>query len=90
MHRETEDLATHVSLCELRYRQLEGRLDAVEQRLTALATEVADVKTQMQQGLHDIRLLIEQQNAGRQTQIIAGIAAIIVAIIGAIGYVAAK
>lgn len=84
---ENEDLNLHVSLCEQRYQQLEGRLDALEQRLNLLATEIAAVKTQMQQGLHEIRLLIEQQNNARTTQIVATIGAIGVAVIGTLAYI---
>lgn len=87
MEKETQDLATHVSLCELRYQQLEGRLDAVEQRLTGLAAEIADVKAQMQQGLHEIRLLIERQNNARTTQIIATFGTIGAAVVGVIAYI---
>lgn len=87
MVRESEDLATHVSLCELRYKQLEGRMDAVEQRIAALAHEVADIKESMQQGLHEIRLLIEKQNNARTTQMIAATGGVIVAIITLLGYI---
>lgn len=84
---ENEDLNLHVSLCEQRYQQLEGRLDAVEQRLDKLAAEINAVKTQMQQGLHEIRLLIERQNNARTTQIIATLGAIGAAVIGVVAYI---
>jgi uncharacterized coiled-coil protein SlyX len=86
MVKETEDLATHVSLCELRYKELERRLDHVEGRLSSLASEVANLKTQMQAGFSEIRLLIERQNNSGKTQIIASAGAIIVAMVGAIAY----
>lgn len=84
---ENEDLNLHVSLCEQRYKQLEGRLDAVEQRIAEVATELAIVKTQMREGLHEIRLLIERQNNTRTTQIIATFGTIGAAVVGVIAYI---
>lgn len=86
MVKETEDLATHVSLCELRYKELERRLDAVEARLDQLATEVSGVKVQMEKSFSELRLIIERQNNERTTQIIASAGAVIVAIVGVIVY----
>lgn len=86
MVKETEDLATHVSLCELRYKELERRLDAVEARLDQLATEVSGVKVQMEKSFSELRLIIERQNNERTTQIIASAGAVLVAIVGVIVY----
>lgn len=86
MVKETEDLATHVSLCELRYKELERRLDAVETRIGLLATEIADVKIQMEKNFSQLRLIIERQNNARTTQIIASAGAVIVALVGVLIY----
>lgn len=86
MVKETEDLATHVSLCELRYKELERRLDAVETRIGMLATEIADVKIQMEKNFSQLRLIIERQNNARTTQIIASAGAVIVALVGVLIY----
>jgi hypothetical protein len=83
---ETEDLATHVSLCELRYRALEKRLDAFEQRLSKLEDTVTAMQGEISTGFAEIKILIEKQNNSRTTQVIAAAGAVIVAIIGAIGY----
>lgn len=87
MTKENEDLNLHVSLCEQRYKELERRLDHVETRLATLATEVSNLKIQMQAGFGDIRILIERQNNTRTTQIIASAGAVIVAILGVWGYI---
>lgn len=84
---ETEDLATHVSLCELRYKALEKRLDTVEERLSKLEDKVADLQKQMLSGFHDLKILIEKQNNSRTQQLIAAAGAITVALIGLLGYI---
>jgi hypothetical protein len=83
-------LKGHISLCELRYKALETRLDGVESRLAKMETDVSSLKTQMQSGFADIKLLLEQRNTGKQTAIIAASATIIAALLGAIGYIIVK
>jgi hypothetical protein len=83
-------LKGHISLCELRYKALETRLDGVESRLAKMETDVSSLKTQMQSGFNDIKLLLEQRNTSKQTQIIAAAATVIAAMFGAIGYIITK
>lgn len=84
---ENEDLNLHVSLCEQRYKELEGRLDAMEQRLTKMEDQISAVKKEMASGFNDIRLLIEKQNNARFIQMTATFGTIAAAIIGVIGYI---
>lgn len=86
MSQEEQDLSTHVSLCHLRYQQLENRLNGVESRLTKMEADISSLKAQMQAGFGDIRLLLEQRNTSKQTQIIAATATIITGILAAFGY----
>ena len=86
MSKASEDLATHVSLCEQRYKELERRLDHVETRLSSLASEVANLKTQMAQGFSELRLVIERQNSRNTTQIIASAGTVVVALVGVLIY----
>jgi len=82
---EYEDLTTHVSLCELRYENLEKRLNNVETRLAKVENSIDSLKTEIQQGFADIKLQIQEDNNKRSLQIIASLGAVIVAIIGAVG-----
>ena len=76
-------LKGHIQLCELRYKSLEGRLDNVEQRLTKIEDQVSSLKIQTQQGFADIKLLLERNSSRKQTQLIASVGAVIVAVVGA-------
>jgi chaperonin cofactor prefoldin len=86
MKTEAEDLNLHVSLCEQRYKALEGRLDAVEQRLSKVEDQIADIKQQMHTGFSEIKVMLEHNNSQRQTTVIASVGSIIVAVLGVIGY----
>jgi hypothetical protein len=87
---EEKDLETHVMLCELRYKNLESRLDGLENRLVKMEATVSSLQAQMQTGFTEIKLLLEQRNTQKQTQIIATAATIITALIGLIGYIIVK
>lgn len=84
---ENEDLNLHVSLCEQRYKDLEGRIDGLEQRLIKVEDQISALKASTQAGFGDIKLLLEKQNSARTTQMIATIGSIVVAVVGVIGYI---
>jgi chromosome segregation ATPase len=84
---ENEDLNLHVSLCEQRYKELERRLDSFDERLTALENNLSQVKVEMSRGFGEIKLLLEQRNTQKQTQLIAATATTITALIALIGYI---
>lgn len=90
MSQEETNLAAHVEICAIRYNQIQEKFDTVERRLDRLETDISNLKTQMQTGFTEIKLLLEQRNTLRQTQILASAATIIVALIGAIGYYLTK
>jgi predicted nucleic acid-binding Zn-ribbon protein len=83
-------LEGHISLCELRYKALEERLNNVENKITKIEKSVTDLKEQTQAGFTEIKIMLERQNASKQTQLIATFGTIIVAVIGLIGYIITK
>lgn len=87
---EHDDLNLHVSLCEQRYKELEKRLDGVEARLAKVEADISALKVSMSSGFSEIKILLERQNTARQTQLTASIGAVIVAVIGAVGYVISR
>lgn len=84
---ENEDLNLHVSLCEQRYKELEGRLDAMDQRLIKVEDQISNLKKEMATGFGDLKLLLEKQNNARAIQLIATFGTIAVAVIGLLGYI---
>ena len=83
-------LKGHVQLCELRYKALEKRLDAVEGKLQKLEQNLSELKTETQAGFSQIKLLLERNHSSRQVQMIATFGTIVTAILGFIGYIIAK
>lgn len=86
MSREETDLATHVEICAIRYKGIEEKFDDVEQRLTKIERDVADIKIQTSQGFSEIKLLLERQNSSKQIQLIATFGTIITAVLAFVGY----
>lgn len=69
-------LKGHVQLCELRYKALEEKINAVERRLTTVEDQISNLKKDMATGFGEIKLLIEKQNNARAIQLIATIGTI--------------
>lgn len=86
MSQEETNLATHVEICAIRYRGIEEKLNAFDQRLTKVETDLSTIKSTMQSGFADVKLLLEKQNNSRTIQVIATFGSIAVAVIGVAGY----
>lgn len=87
MSQEEKDLATHVEICAIRYKGIEEKLNAFDERLTKVETDLSAIKNTVQSGFSDIKLLLEKQSNARTIQVIATVGTIAAAIIGVIGYI---
>jgi len=90
MSQEEKDLATHVEICAIRYKSIQEKFDAVERRLDKVETDITAIKTQMQTGFSEIKLLISAQNNAKVVQTIATFGTIGAAILACIGYIIVK
>lgn len=77
-------LKGHIQLCELRYKSLEEKINAVEIKLVKVEDKVSTLKAEMSAGFSDIKLLIERQNNARTIQIIATTGTVIAAAFAAV------
>ncbi len=87
MSQEEENLATHVALCSERYKGIEDKFHDIERRLTKVEADLSAIKSTVQSGFSDIKLLLEKQNNARFMQMTATFGTIAAAIIGVIGYI---
>jgi hypothetical protein len=55
-----------------------------------MEADVSSLQAQMQSGFTEIKLLLEQRNTHKTTQIVTAAATIITALIGLIGYIIVK
>jgi chromosome segregation ATPase len=83
-------LKGHIQACEIRYLNLDERLNNVEDKITKIEQSVSDLKDQTQAGFSEIKLLLERQNSSKHTQMIATFGTIVTAILGFIGYLITK
>lgn len=87
MSREETDLATHVEICAIRYQGIEDKFTALETRITKVEVEISSLKSQMNAGFTEIKLLLEKQNTARSIQLIATFGTLVTAILAFAGYV---
>ena len=69
------DLNTHIELCALRYKGIEEKFDSVEKRLDRINDDLSDIKQ-----------ILDKKSSATTTAIISAGGAIIVALIGFLGY----
>jgi pantothenate kinase len=86
-HFKETTLEGHIQLCELRYKNLEEKINEVEARLTKVETAVANLKSEMQSNFTEIKLLLERQSNARTIQIIATAGTVIASGLALAGYI---
>ena len=86
MRQEEQDLATHVEICAIRYKGIEEKIGGIETRLTKVETQIASIKSNMEAGFNEIKILLEKQNNARSIQIIATVGTVAAAALGLVGY----
>ena len=84
---ERDTLETHVDLCELRYRQLDDRMNRVEQRIDSITADLKLVKTEMQTGFDEIKAMLTAGKDEKFKTMVTVAGTIIVGLIGLLGYI---
>lgn len=87
MSQEKNNLETHVTLCELRYRQLDQRIERLEQQLDRVAEDLRVVREDLQQHFNDLRDSLTVAKDQKFSTVVTASATIIVALVGLIGYI---
>ena len=83
---ERTNLEAHVDLCSERYKQLDQRMTAVEQQIKEINIDLIDMKDTINKNHGEIKQLLLVYKGEKFKAIIASSSAIIVALIGTIGY----
>ena len=86
MSKEQTDLATHVEICAIRYQGIEDKFNVIERRLDKVESDISTIKTEVQAGFSEIKLLLERQNSSKQTALTTTVGTVIVAVLSVIGY----
>ena len=75
MSKETEDLATHVEICAIRYQVIHDKFDTVDARLANIDSNLLDIKN----------MIMAQQSSKFKTMLTVGVS-IMVSLVGLLGY----
>jgi len=84
---ERTSLETHVDLCELRYRQLDDRMNRVEERMDAITADLKAVKKEMASGFDEIKTMLTTAKDEKFKTLVVTSGSIIVALLGLLGYI---
>jgi hypothetical protein len=87
MSQEETNLATHTEICAIRYKGIEEKMEDLDKRLTKMEDKVSSIKTSMESGFADIKLLLEKQSNARTIQLIATAGTIGAAVVALVGYI---
>ena len=84
---ERTNLETHVDLCELRYQQLDDRMNRVEQRIDSITADLKEVKTEMTAGFDDIKIMLTQAKDEKFKTVVVTAGSIICGLLALLGYI---
>ena len=83
---ERTNLEAHVDLCAERYKQLDQRMTDVESQIKEINIDLIDMKDTINKNHSELKQLIIEQKGEKFKAITMAASAIIVALIGTIGY----
>lgn len=86
MSRETEDLATHVEICAVRYKAIEDRFYRVDLRMDVIDQNF----DRIDRNFTEIKELINRQRDSKFNTMVTTAGTVIVALLGVLGYMIVK
>lgn len=76
MSRESEDLATHVEICSVRYQGIQDKFETVDARLNSIERNLIEIKD-----------MINRQGDQKFRAVVAALGTVLVGFLGLLGYV---
>lgn len=87
MSREQEDLATHVEICTLRYKNLQDQIDTLELRVDRISADIKELRDDMGEGFGDIKKILVAQKDEKFKVVVSATASVVVGLLALLGYV---
>lgn len=87
MSREQEDLATHVEICTLRYKNLQDQIDTLDTRVDQLTSDIKELRTDMHAGFSEIKKMLQANKDEKFKVMVTSTATVIVGLLAMLGYV---
>ena len=85
--REEEDLATHVSICEIRYKGIQEKMDRMEHRMDKLEITMKDLREDTDSHFGDIKNMLSNAKDEKFKVMVTATATVIVGLLAMLGYV---
>ena len=79
-------LNEHEKICSLRYAGIETKMSQIDKKFDRIETDIKEIRDASLRGFGEIKELIEKRQNASHTAIITSAGAIIVALIGFLGY----
>lgn len=87
MSREQEDLATHVEICTLRYKNLQDQIDALESRVDHISLEIKELRADTVAGFSEIKKILQANKDEKFKVMVTSTATVVVGLLAMLGYV---
>ena len=84
---ERSSLETHVDLCELRYRQLDDRMNRVEDRIDKISSDVKELKQTNDKQFGEIKSMLTQAKDDKFKVMVTVAGTVICSLLGLLGYI---
>jgi len=84
---EKLNLKTHVEMCELRYQQLNDRIQRVENQINQVGTDLRDFKQDIDDGFSELKQAIVNSKDSQFRVMVTTAGTVIVALLGLLGYI---
>jgi chromosome segregation ATPase len=84
---ERTSLEAHVDLCELRYRQLDDRMNRVEERIDKISTDVKELKQTNDKQFGEIKSMLTQAKDDKFKVMVTVAGTVICSLLGLLGYI---
>jgi phosphoribosylcarboxyaminoimidazole (NCAIR) mutase len=75
-----------VDLCELRYQQLEDRMDRVEKRLDSVISDMASLKLSNDRQFNEIKAMLSSAKDEKFKTMVTVAGTVVAALLGMLGY----
>jgi len=84
---ERSSLEAHVDLCELRYRQLDDRMNRVEDRIDKISSDVKELKQTNDKQFGEIKSMLTQAKDDKFKVMVTVAGTVICSLLGLLGYI---
>jgi len=84
--KESEDLATHVEICTLRYQGIQDQVDTLKEKIDRVEKDIKDLRADTTRGFSEIKALLQSARDEKFKVMVGAASTVIVSLLGMLGY----